>query len=144
LYNMACRDRRIASAIAEAVAAVDSGLNLLRLAGSRLVEAERAAGLTVAAEGVDDRTYQPGGALSPRTEPRAMDRDPEEAVRRVLRMVKERKVTAVDGTEISIRADTVCVHGDEPQALAFARRLREALQSEGVEIRRVGEWLGPS
>jgi UPF0271 protein len=73
-----------------------------------------------------------------------MVRDPEEAVRRVLRMVKEKKVTAVDGTEISIRADTICVHGDEPQALAFARRLREALQSEGVEIRKVGEWLGSS
>ncbi|MFS8513097.1 MAG: LamB/YcsF family protein [Planifilum fulgidum] len=144
LYNMACRDRRIASAIAEAVAAVDSGLILFGLAGSRLVEAGRAAGLTVAEEVFADRTYQPDGTLTPRTDPRAMVRDPEEAVRRVLRMVKERKVTAVDGTEISIRADTVCVHGDEPQALAFARRLREALQSEGVEIRRVGEWLGPS
>ena len=85
-----------------------------------------------------DRTYQPDGTLTPRSKKNAMIHDPEEAVKRVIRMVKEGKVTAVDGREIPIQADTVCIHGDGPKALAFAQALRKRLEEEEVMILKPG------
>ncbi|GGE24138.1 UPF0271 protein YcsF [Marinithermofilum abyssi] len=138
LFNMAGKDPVIARAIAEAVAAVDKHLILFGLAGSCLIEAGRTAGLRVANEVFADRTYQPDGTLTPRTDPQALIHDPDEAVERVIHMVTEGKVTAVDGTDVDLQADTVCVHGDEPQALAFVQRLAQRLQEQGIRIQRVG------
>ncbi|NKE06907.1 5-oxoprolinase subunit PxpA [Mesobacillus selenatarsenatis] len=136
LYNMAAKDEGIAEAIAKAVADVDPSLVLFGLAGSSLVKAGMERGLSVAQEVFADRSYQPDGSLTPRSQSNAMIHDSELAISRVVRMVREGKVEAVDGTDIAIKADTVCIHGDEPQALDFAVALKGALKAEGIEVGR--------
>ena len=135
LYNMAARDAALAQAVAEAVREVDSRLILFGLAGSQLLAAGRACGLHVASEVFADRTYQPDGSLTPRSRPEALIQDEDDAVAQVLRMVRDGRVRAVDGTDVAIQADTVCVHGDGPHAVAFVRRLARELRQPGVEIR---------
>lgn len=138
LYNMAAKNKALAEAIAHAVKDVDKSLILFGLAGSALCQEGEKLGLKVAHEVFADRTYQPDGTLTPRSKKNAMIHDPEEAVKRVIRMVKEGKVTAVDGREIPIQADTVCIHGDGPKALAFAQALRKRLEEEEVMILKPG------
>ena len=135
LYNLAARDAAVAEAIAGAVHAVDPGLILFGLAGSELLRAGRSRGLRVAGEVFADRTYQRDGSLTPRTRPGALITDESAAVAQVLRMVREGLVRATDGTEVAIAADTVCIHGDGPRAVAFARRLSRELRDAGLEIR---------
>lgn len=134
LYNLAARDAAVAKVIAEAVRATGAPLVLFALAGSELVRAGRAAGLQVAEEVFADRTYQRDGSLTPRSRADALIDDEARAVAQVLRMVREGKVRATDGTDVSIRADTICVHGDGPHAVAFARLLRTELAHAGVEL----------
>ncbi|RBW69565.1 LamB/YcsF family protein [Bacillus taeanensis] len=138
LYNLASKNPEISQAIAKAVYAVNPNFILFGLAGSELVKAGEQAGLKVAQEVFADRTYQPDGTLTSRTEPNAMIHDANLAVKRVIRMVKEGKVTAVNGEDIDIQADTICVHGDEPEALNFVRKLRERLQAENIKIQGFG------
>jgi UPF0271 protein len=138
LYNLASKDSEVAMAIAKAVHTVDSNLILFGLAGSELVRAGEKVGLKVAQEVFADRTYQPDGTLTPRSHSDAMIHDSNLAVERVLRMVTDGKVEAVDGQDISIQADTICVHGDEPEALEFVRKLRAKLEEEQVEIQAFG------
>ncbi|MBN8209541.1 LamB/YcsF family protein [Bacillus sp. NTK071] len=138
LYNRAAKDATIANAIASAIYSVDSELVLYGLAGSELVREGKEVGLSVAEEVFADRTYQPDGTLTPRLEPNAMIHDADTAVERVIRMVNEQKVTAVDGQDISIQADTICVHGDEPEALRFVQQLKNRLEEEGIRIQSVG------
>lgn len=138
LYNLASKDVVVATAIAEAVYAVNPKFVLFGLAGSELVRAGEKVGLRVAQEVFADRTYQPDGTLTPRSHANAMIHDADLAVERVLRMVTEGKVTAVDGQDISIQADTVCVHGDEPEALEFVRKLRAKLEEKQVGIQAFG------
>ncbi len=133
LYNMAGRDRELADAIARAVQSAAPGAVLLALSGSEMVRAAQAIGLPVASEVFADRGYRPDGSLVPRGTPGAMIEDEDEAIARVIRMVKEGKVRACDGTDIAIRADSVCVHGDGPKALAFVRKISAALKASGVE-----------
>lgn len=139
LYNQAAKDGKLAEAIARAVADLDRELILFGLAGSELVRAGEKAGLKVAHEVFADRNYEPDGTLTPRSRANAMIHDSELAIRRVARMVKEGKVTAADGREIAIQADTVCVHGDEPTALEFVQKLRASLSAEGVQVGKAGE-----
>jgi 5-oxoprolinase (ATP-hydrolysing) subunit A len=134
LYNMAVKDKTVAEAIAQAVADVDSSLVLFGLANSWLVKAGKEKGLIVAQEVFADRTYQADGSLTPRSQANAMIHDPDVAIKRVIRMVKEAKVEAIDGTVIGIKADTICIHGDEPQALDFAVKLKTALSAEGIKV----------
>jgi UPF0271 protein len=136
LYNMAAKDRALATAIATAVRDFDPSLILVGLSGSELIKAGQALGLTCASEVFADRGLEPDGSLTPRGRPGAMIEDEEQAVTRVLRMVLEGKVAGSDGVDVAIQADTVCIHGDQPKALAFALRLREALGRAGVEVRR--------
>lgn len=138
LYNMASKDSTMAEAIAKAVHAVDPDLVLFGLAGSELVRAGERIGLRVAQEVFADRTYQPDGTLTPRSRANAMIHDVTVAVDRVIRMIQAGKVTAVDGADIDIQADTICVHGDEPEALRFVQQLRERLQAEQITIRNFG------
>ncbi|MGA3007170.1 MAG: 5-oxoprolinase subunit PxpA [Opitutaceae bacterium] len=135
LYNRAARDPAAAGAVADAVCAVDSKLILFALAGSELVKAGRARGLRVAEEAFADRTYQADGSLTPRSQPDGLIRDEKQALAQVLRLIRDGKIRAVDGTDRSIAADTVCLHGDSPQAVAFAQRLKEGLTTAGIEIR---------
>nr|WP_286181158.1 5-oxoprolinase subunit PxpA [Bacillus sp. ISL-37] len=141
LYNMAGKDKATADAVAGAVADADPTLVLFGLAGSWLVKAGEKKGLQVAHEVFADRTYQPDGSLTPRSETNAIIHDPDLAIKRVIRMVREGRVETVDGTEIEIKADTICIHGDEPQALDFAVRLNEALKAEGIEVGRGWDYI---
>ena len=135
LYNMAARDAALAQAVAEAVREDAPRLILFGLAGSQLLAAGRACGLHVASEVFADRTYQPDGSLTPRSRPEALIQDEDDAVAQVLRMVRDGRVRAVDGADVAIQADTVCVHGDGPHAVAFVRRLARELRHPGGEIR---------
>lgn len=134
LYNMAAKDPKLAFGIAKAVKNVNRDLVLVALAGSYLVEAGEEVGLKVASEVFADRAYHKGGGLVPRNEPGSMIVDETMAVARVIRMVKERKVQALSGEDLSMQADTICVHGDNPKALDFVRKIRKALKKEEIEI----------
>lgn len=135
LYNMAARNSLLADAVAHAVYECDPRLVLFGLAGSALVRAAERCGLAAAQEVFADRTYQPDGSLTPRGRADALITDEAAAVAQVLRMAREGRVRATDGTEVEIRADTVCLHGDGGQAVAFARRLRKELETAGFEVR---------
>jgi len=134
LYNMAARNAVVADAIARAVRDFDPALVLFGLAGSELVHAGRRAGLEVANEVFADRTYQRDGALTPRGQPDAMIRDVSAALAQAERMMREGKVRALDGSDLQIEADTICIHGDEPGAETFARELRALLARLGIAV----------
>lgn len=134
LYNMAGKDYALALAIAKAVQAFDPALILLGLSGSESVRAAQDIGLPVAREVFADRAYMPDGSLMPRTMEGAVIHDEALAIRRVIRMVKEHKVTACDGNDIEIVPDSICVHGDNVKALAFVTQIRSALEAEGIGI----------
>lgn len=135
MYNMAGADIRLARAAAEAIAEIDDSLILLALSGSEMIRAADEIGLPSASEVFADRAYEEDGSLRPRSMPDAVIHDEAECAARVLRMVTEGKVTSVTGRDISIRADSVCVHGDSPEALLFVRRIRETLKKGGVAIK---------
>ena len=135
LYNMATRDEKIAKEIARAILVVDPSLILFAPGNSALAEAGQGVKLHVACEVFADRNYLSDGSLVPRSRPDALLRDPEEAAARVLRMLRERKVRSLDGVDVDVRAETVCVHGDTPGAVKFARTLRSLLEKEEVTIR---------
>jgi len=134
LYNMACRDRALADAIARAVAGIDRSLILFGLPNSELLRAGEAAGLTVAAEVFADRSYDPDGSLTSRTKPGSVIHDTPKVVERAIKMVREKQVVAVDGSTIALGADTICLHGDTAGAGALARELRRGLEAAGIRI----------
>jgi UPF0271 protein len=136
LYNMAARDRALADAVASAVAGFDRSLVFFGLAGSPMLEAGRAAGLTVAAEGFADRAYEPDASLTPRSVEGAVIHDAREVVARAVRMVRDSRVVARDGATIELHVDTICVHGDTPGAAVLARALREGLTAAGIGVGR--------
>lgn len=140
LYNRAAMDVAVAEAVAQAIVDLDDQMILFGLAGSELIKMGERVGLQVAQEVFADRSYQSDGTLTPRSQPDAMIHDSNLAVERVIRMVKDGKVTTVDGSEIQIQADTICVHGDEPTALEFVQKLRQESQQAGVEIIGVGVY----
>lgn len=141
MYNMAGKDAGLAKAICEGIREINPNLILLGQDGSELAKAAKAAGLAVAAEVFADRAYEEDGSLVARSKPGAMITDEDEAIARVLRMVKEGKVTAITGKDIAIKADSICVHGDGPKALEFVKKIRERLESEGIEIVTIKEVL---
>ena len=134
MYNMAGKDENLAMAVCRGIQEVDESLILLGLAGSRMMEAAKKIGLRFASEVFADRAYEEDGSLVARTKPGAMITDEELAVTRVVRMVTEGKVTSVTGKEIEITADSICVHGDGPKALAFVEKIRKALSEQQIEI----------
>ncbi|MGE5541892.1 MAG: LamB/YcsF family protein [Bacillota bacterium] len=142
MYNMAARDYRLARAIAEGIRSVDSSLILLALANSEMIRAGRDAGLRVAGEVFADRAYNADGSLVSRGTPGAIIEDPDIAVSRVVRMVTEGRVTAIDGTDIPIKVDSVCVHGDSPGAPALIKGLRKSMEEYGVSLAPLASFLG--
>lgn len=134
LYNMAAKDTALAAAIAKAVHDVNPALILYGLAGSYLITEGEKAGLQTASEVFADRTYQPDGSLTPRTQPDAMVTDEDVAIARVLRMITEGVVQAQNGQDIPVKADTVCIHGDGAKALAFAEKIKKALLAHDVAV----------
>ena len=141
MYNMAGKDPALAESICQGICEVDPDLILLGLSGSEMLKAAKRMGLRAAREVFADRAYEEDGSLVARKKEGAMITDEAEAIRRVIRMVKEGKVTAITGKEISVRADSVCVHGDGPKALAFVQKIREALTKEGIRILPIKEVI---
>ena len=137
LYNMAAKDPALARAICEGIAAVDPGLPILALSGSEMIRAAAEIGLPAISEVFADRGYRPDGTLVPRGEPGAMITDPDAAAARVVRMAVEGCVTACDGSEIALCAQSVCVHGDGPSALALTEKIRTALAAANVTVQAV-------
>lgn len=137
LYNMAAANMKLAEAVAEATARFDPSLVLYGLAGSKLIEAGSQFGLRTASEAFADRTYQDDGTLTPRHQPNALLHDPKEAAAQVIRMITEGKIRTVQGNDWSLKADTICIHGDGDHALAFSRQIRDALITSGVKLQTV-------
>jgi 5-oxoprolinase (ATP-hydrolysing) subunit A len=135
LYNMAVRDHELANAIGRAVAKIDPKLILFAPQSSALAGAGKANGLQIAHEAFADRNYLSDGSLVPRTRSDALLHDPEEAAARVVRMLRDGRVKSVDGADVDVRAETVCVHGDTPGAVDFARVLKSRLEEEDVSLR---------
>ena len=135
LYNMAARDGELAHAIASAVASVDAKLIFFAPVSSALSRAGEGQGLQIAHEVFADRNYCNDGSLVSRSRPDALLHDPAQAAPRVLRMLREGKVRSVDGVDVNVRAETICLHGDNPEAVDFARALRGLLEKEGVTFR---------
>lgn len=139
LYNMAARDGRIAEAIARAVHAFDPSLVLFGLAGSLMLPAGEAAGLQVASEVFADRAYERDGSLASRQRLGSVIHDPDQVAVRAVQMVRDGRVVVLSGESIAVKADTICVHGDTPGAPELARRIRTALEAEGIRVRAIAE-----
>ncbi len=141
LYNMAAKDAVYAEAIAEAVYDVNPALILFGLAGSELITSGKEIGLRTASEVFSDRTYQKDGSLTSRSEPNALITDPEDAISRSVRMVREGKVLTAVGTDAELKADTICIHGDGTNALAFAKQISSSLLKAGIAPTKVSEII---
>ena len=138
MYNMAGKDYALSKAICEAIYEYDKDLIVMALSGGELVHAAEDMGLKVAREVFADRGYEEDGSLVNRRKEGAMITDENEAIARVVRMIKEQKVTAVTGKDIPIKADSVCVHGDSPKALEFVKKINAALSGEGICVAAMG------
>jgi 5-oxoprolinase (ATP-hydrolysing) subunit A len=134
LSNTAAVDRALAAAVARTLRAVDASLVWLVPAGSAMVGAGRGVGMRIASEVFCDRAYDDEGNLVARSLPGAVIDDPDTCARRAVRMVVDGVIESVSGRVIALQADTVCVHGDTPGAVATARAVRAALQAAGCDI----------
>jgi UPF0271 protein len=139
LYNMAARDPLLADAIAGAVAAVGRSLILVGLAGSELLAAAARVGIPSASEVFADRAYRADGTLVPRSQPGSVIDEPDTVVARTVGIARDRVVRATDGTQLTLEADTICVHGDTPGAADLAARIRSALIEAGVSVQSMGK-----
>lgn len=135
LYNTIASDARQAADVIAGIKAVDPSLILMALAGAPIVEQARAAGLTVVCEAFADRAYNADGSLVSRRLPGSVIHDPAEVAARMLRMVNEKRITATDGTDIALDAQSICIHGDTATAVAIASTLRDTLAARGVTLK---------
>jgi 5-oxoprolinase (ATP-hydrolysing) subunit A len=134
LYNQAAKNGEVARAIAEAVKKIDKNLIFYGLSGSYLISEAEKIGLQTASEVFADRTYQPDGTLTPRSEANALIHDKKQAIAQVLEMIFDQKVTATNGEKVALKAETICIHGDGKNALEFAKTICENLQKHNIQI----------
>ncbi len=138
LYMTAVENENVARAIAQAIVAVDPRLMYVALAGAKvelIALVAQEVGLKVVFEAFPDRAYTSQGTLLSRREPGAVIQDPKIVANRALKMAKEKRIVAVDGSEIIVEAQTLCVHGDNPKAVELVRAIRETLETNGVEVK---------
>jgi 5-oxoprolinase (ATP-hydrolysing) subunit A len=136
LYNQAARDERLARAVARGTARAGPDLVLVGLASSAVMRrAAEAEGLRFAAEAFADRAYEEDGSLRPRTMPDAVITDPRAAALQAVAIARDGEVRSATGAIVGVKADTLCLHGDNPSALANARAVRAALQAAGISLR---------
>jgi UPF0271 protein len=138
LYLTAVENETVAKAVAQAIVNVDPGLIFVALAGAKgelMTRIGQEVGLKVAYEAFPDRAYTPEGTLVSRRQPGAVIKEPEKVAERALKMAKEGKVVAIDGTEIPLNAQTLCVHGDTPGAVDLVRQIRELLENQGIDVK---------
>ena len=141
LYNMAAKNSTLAEAIAKAVYDVNPELILFGLAGSELIKAGKKIGLKTASEVFADRTYQEDGTLTSRRFSNAIITDEDKATKQVIRMVKEGKVKSLQGRDVSIQADTICIHGDGEKAVEFSKTISEYLKNNGIILDKISNIL---
>ncbi|WP_406247194.1 LamB/YcsF family protein [Microbacterium sp. M] len=134
LYNTIAHDERQAKAVVAAIAAIDRSLVLLGQAGGVVLDLAEHAGLAVAAEAFADRAYLPNGRLVPRTQSDAVLHDPSVVADRMVRLASEGVIRAIDGTDVAVSAQSICVHGDSPGSVAMAAEIRRRLSDSGVTI----------
>jgi len=134
LYNSAAKDVEISQAIAAAVKKIDENLIFYGLSGSFLISEANKIGLKTASEVFADRTYQADGTLTPRNQPNALLKNTETALKQVLQIIQNQTVTAANGEQVKIKAETICIHGDGENALEFARKFYHKLVEHGIEI----------
>ena len=134
LYNTIAQGGDQARAVIDAMLAYDPALPLMALAGSPIVTLARDAGLPVITEAFADRGYQPDGQLVSRRAAGAVLHDPEEIAQRMLRFAREGVIRAVDGQDVRVEAQSICVHGDSPGAVAMARRIRQVFDDAGIPL----------
>ena len=134
LYNMAGKNLDLALAVCEGIKSINSDLILLGLSGSKLLEAAKIIGLRLASEVFADRAYNDDGSLVSRNIDGAVIVDENEAINRVVRMVKERKVESINGIDIPINAESICVHGDGARSLEFVKKINNVFKNENIEI----------
>src|SRR5436853_4082198 len=137
LYNMSAKDPAIANAIANAVKDFASSFVLFGLSGSHSIQEAEKLNLKTASEVFADRTYQDNGTLTPRSQPHALIENVEGSIAQVLQMIKEKKVTSINGKTISIVADTICIHGDGKNAVAFAKAIHQTLKENNIAIKAI-------
>lgn len=135
LYNWSASDKTAADAIAKAVKDFDSNLSLFGLSGSHSIKAGLSIGLQTVSEVFADRTYQPDGSLTSRSQPGAIIKDHVAMEQQVLQMIQQEKVTCTDGSSIPIMAETICLHGDNPDAAATVKKLYTTIQMHQIAIR---------
>lgn len=135
LYNTIAHDKRQAMAVLAAIQSADASLPLVALAGSPLIAWAREAGICTVAEAFADRAYHQDGSLVSRRETGAVIHDPEVVAQRVVQMIVEGGVTSVEGEFVTIAAQSVCVHGDSPDAVEMTRCIRQRLEAEGISVR---------
>ncbi len=138
MYNMAGKDEKMALAIAEAIGNYNSSLILLGLSGSQMLKAAQTVGIPFKKEVFADRAYEEDGSLVARTKPGAMIEDENEAIQRIIDMVRYGKVKSITGKEISVEPDSVCVHGDNPRTLDFVIKIRKRLEEDGIITKAMG------
>ncbi|MTV81582.1 LamB/YcsF family protein [Secundilactobacillus folii] len=134
LYNMAVKDYDLAYAICKGIKEVDPQLLLVGLANSQLIRAAKEVGLPYEQEVFADRAYEADGSLVSRQKPGAVIVDEDLAVSRTINMIKTHQVTSIDGQVIDIQPDTICVHGDGVKALAFVKKIHQALTNDGIKV----------
>ena len=134
LYNMAAMDEGLSDAMVRAVKDLGSGVMLYALSMSKNFELAKKANLPVAGEVFADRGYSDDGTLAPRDKPGGLIEDAELSVRQVLAMIEEGYVTSLAGKRVAVAADTLCLHGDQPGAVTFAKRLRETFKERGISV----------
>ncbi|MGO1469919.1 MAG: LamB/YcsF family protein [Tissierella sp.] len=140
-YNTSSNDKKLAEEVLKALQEVDKDIILLALSGSFIAKKAKDMGMKVAQEVFADRAYNEDGTLVSRKLPGAVIHDKDEAIERIKKMVLDGKVTTIDGKEISIAADSICVHGDNPEAVNFVKNIRESLISEGIEVKSLNKFI---
>lgn len=135
LYNMAAKDAAIAKAIVQAVHDFDPQLILFALAGSEMIHEAEKTGITTASEVFADRSYQDDGSLTPRTQKNALITDVKQSLKQVLTMIKDQQVISVNQKPVTLKAETLCIHGDGIHAAEFAKTIYETLKKEGITIK---------
>ena len=137
LYNLAVKNEMVATEIAKAVHDFDPSLIYYALSNSAMLRIAEDMGLKTASEVFADRTYQDDGTLTPRTQRNAMLTDSEMAARQVLMMAKDKKVTSLNGKSFPVKADTICIHGDLPQAYSFAKAICKSLKENKIDVKAI-------
>ena len=141
MYNLAAVNYEYARAISEAVYEVDKNIILLGLANSEMINAGKSVGLKTANEVFADRAYMDDGTLVPRKIEGAIIKDPDLAIKRTIEIIKHGTVESINGKKVSLKADSICVHGDNPKAVEFVKKIKAALEEENIKIKKLSEVI---